>query len=52
VDPTKNQYIQQFGQQKGQQYYGAIRELEEFLDPNVLMDDDFRLNQKTVDDIN
>jgi len=26
--------------------------LEEFLDPNVLMDDDFRLNQKTVEDLN
>jgi len=32
--------------------YGAIRELEEFLDPNVLRDDDFQILQKTVDDIN
>jgi len=32
--------------------YGAIRELEEFLDPSVLKDDDFQMLQKTVDDIN
>ena len=36
---------------KGKQYYGAIRELEEFLDPNVLQDDDFQFDEKTRDEI-
>ncbi len=35
---------QQFGALKGPQYYGAIKELAEFLDPDVLNDKDFKLN--------
>ena len=35
-----------------EQYYGAaIRELEEFLDPNVLNDEEFALDKATVDQL-
>jgi hypothetical protein len=44
IDATQKEFIRQFGSQKGQQYYGAIRELEEFLDPGVLNDEDFKIN--------
>ena len=37
----KDKYIESMG--KNIKPYGAIRELEEFLDPNVLKDDDFQI---------
>ena len=33
--------MKQFANDKGQEYYGAIKELEEYLDPNVFEDQDF-----------
>ena len=41
TDHDKTELMKQFGREKGQEYYGAIKELEEFLDPNVLGDKEF-----------
>lgn len=38
TDQDKTELMKQFGREKGQEYYGAIKELEEFLDPKVLGD--------------
>ena len=43
----RDDYINQFGEQNGIKYYGAIKELEEFLDPNVYQDDDFQIRKET-----
>ena len=40
-DKNQIELIRQFGHEKGQEYYGAIKELEEFLDPSVLQDKEF-----------
>ena len=37
----KKEFIDRFGKDKGKKFYGAIKELEEFLDPQVMKDEDF-----------
>ena len=47
----KEALVDGFGKVKGQQYYGAIKELQNFLDPNVFNDKEFQLDEKTMDDL-
>ena len=44
---SRAEFIQKYGPNLGQKAYGAIKELEEFLDPNVYNDEEFQLQQKT-----
>ena len=37
----KKELIEKFGNDRGKKLYGAIKELEEFLDPQVMRDEDF-----------
>ena len=43
----KKELIERFGNDKGKKFYGAIKELEEFLDPQVMRDEDFQLDKET-----
>ena len=43
LDQSQTELMKQFGREKGQEYYGAIRELEEFLEPNK----DFQFENRT-----
>lgn len=38
LDADQEEMITNFGKVKGEQYYGAIKELQDFLDPNVYND--------------
>ena len=49
---TEKEALQEgFGKVKGDQYYGAIKELQNFLDPNVFNDKEFQFDKKTMDDL-
>lgn len=44
---SRAEFIQKYGPSLGTKAYGAIKELEEYLDPNVYKDEDFQLQQQT-----